>query len=171
MRAVCVFTLIVLLAYPEVAWVQVPASFGPSERAGIEQMFDAYLAAFRNEDYAKLQQVIQAPFVRFGASNTQPEAGAVDWIVLQTLDDAISFFRGGREALKTQGVERFAWAQTRITPLSVDRALVNKTYRRYRRDGTLVTEAASVYVVCKSSGSWKICGIMNQDPREFGKVY
>lgn len=61
--------------------------------------------------------------------------------------------------------------QTQISPLSADRAIVNKTYRRRRKDGTLVTEAASFYVVTRSSGSWKICGILNQNPREFGKIF
>jgi DNA-binding transcriptional regulator YhcF (GntR family) len=73
--------------------------------------------------------------------------------------------------LKAQGVERFEWGQTRISALSVDRAIVNKTYRRLRKDGTLVMEAASFYVVTRSSGAWKICGILNQNPREFGKTF
>ena len=87
------------------------------------------------------------------------------------MDEAINFYRAAQDALATQGVERFEWGQTRITALSVDRALVIKTYRRYRKDGTLLQQATSVYVLSKSSGSWKICGILNQDLREFGKVY
>ena len=109
--------------------------------------------------------------VRF-TSNTFADTGSADWVVLPTMDDAINFFRSGREALKAQGVDvRPDWGRTRVTALSVDRALVSRTYRRRRKDGSLVTEAASIYVVSRSSGSWKICGIMNQDLREFGKVH
>jgi hypothetical protein len=171
MRAIYVTTLIVGLAYSDVASLQGPALFGPPEKAAIERLFDGYSNAFSKEDYAQLGTFIQAPFVRFGPSNTRAETGPADWVVLSTMDDAISFFRAAQDALTAQGVERFEWGQTRITALSVDRALVDRTYRRYRKDGTLVMEAASVYVVSKSSGSWRICGILNQDPREFGKVY
>jgi hypothetical protein len=87
------------------------------------------------------------------------------------MDEAINFYRAAQDALATQDVERFEWGQTRITALSVDRALVIKTYRRYRKDGTLLQQATSVYVLSKTSGSWKICAILNQDLREFGKVY
>jgi hypothetical protein len=171
MRTVYLSMLIVGLAYPEVASVQGTASFGSPQRAAIEKLFEGYTAAFSNEDLVKLQEYIQAPFVRFGPSNTRTETGPADWVFLRTMDDAIGFFRAAQDALKAQGVERFEWGQTRMTALSVDRALVNRTYRRYRKDGTLALEAASFYVVSKSSGSWKICGILNQDPREFGKVY
>ncbi len=171
MRAVYVSVLVAGLAYPLAASAQNPAPFGAPERAAVEQLFDRYSVAFSNEDYAMLREYLQAPFVRFGPSNTRAETGPADWVVSRTLDDAIDFYRAAQEALKAQGVARFEWGETRISALSVDRALVNKTYRRYRKDGTLVMEAASVYVVSKSSGSWKICGILNQDPREFGKVY
>lgn len=171
MRAVCVSMIIAGLACPQMAAAQGADSFGQSERAAIEQLFDGYTAAFSNQDYAKLREHLQAPFLRFGPSNTRAETGPADWVVSQTMDDAISFFRAAQDALKAQGVERFEWGQTRVSALSVERALVNKTYRRYRTDGTLVMEAASFYVVSKSSGSWKICGILNQEPREFGKVY
>jgi hypothetical protein len=145
--------LIAGLATSEVASGQSASSFGPSETAAVQQLFDGYTVAFRNEDYAKLREYLQAPFVRFGPSNTRAETDAVDWVVLRTMDDTIGFFRTAQAALKAQGVERFEWGQTRTTALSPDRALVNKTYRRYRKDGTLVMEAASIYVVTKSSGS------------------
>ena len=171
MRAAYICVLMAALVDPSVVSSQGTSSFGPSEAAAIQQLFDGYTVAFRAEDYARLREYIQAPFVRFGPSNTRAETEPGDWVVLRTLDDAIGFFRTAQEALKAQGVERFEWGAMRTTALSPDRALVNKTYRRYRKDGTLVMEAASIYVVTKSSGSWKICGILNQDPREFGKLH
>jgi hypothetical protein len=58
-----------------------------------------------------------------------------------------------------------------MTVLAADRALVNKTFRRYRKDGTLLAEMAVIYVVSKSSGTWKLCGLFNQDWEHFGKTY
>lgn len=171
MRTVHIFMLIVGIAYPGMASAQGTASFGLREQRAIEQLFAGYGEAYANENYVKLREYVQAPFVRFGPSNTFAETGSADWVVLPTMDDVLGFFRAGRDAVKAQGVQRFEQGQTRITALSVERALVNRSYRRYRKDGTLVTEAASFYVVSKSSGSWKICGIINQDLREFGRVH
>ena len=171
MRAVCVSVIVVGVTYAELASGQSRVSFGTLDKTAIERLFDGYSVAFSNQDYVKLRDYVQAPFIRFGPSNTRAEAGLGDWAVLQTMDDTIGFFRTAQDALKAQGVERFEWGQTRISALSVDRALVNKSYRRFRNDGTLVMDAASFYVVSRSSGSWKICGILNQDPREFGKTY
>jgi hypothetical protein len=159
------------LVHPGIVSAQGIASFGPRDKVAIEQLFDDYGKAFAKEDYATLREYIQAPFVRLGPSNTFNETSSGDWVVLRTIDDALSFYRAAREALKAQGVDvRSEWRQTRVTALSAERALVNRTYRRYRKGGSPF-DAASVYVVTKSSGSWKICGLMNQDLRQFGRVY
>jgi hypothetical protein len=47
MDAVYVSLLIAALAYPEVAAAQGTASFGPSERAAIQQLFDGYDGVFQ----------------------------------------------------------------------------------------------------------------------------
>ena len=91
--------------------------------------------------------------------------------VLETLDDVMKFYREQRDALDAQNYARSQFVQSRITPLAGDRALVDRTYRRYRKDGTVLLEAAAVYVVCKSSGAWKVCGLFPHDLEGFGKVY
>ena len=171
MRALYLSVLIASLVCSALALPQGKASFDETQRGAIEQLFDRYSAAFSSKDYVKLREYLQSPFVRFGPSNTRVETSPADWTILPSMDEVISFYRAAQDALTTQGVEQFKWGQTRIIALSADRALVNKTYRRYRKDGTLLQEAASFYVVSKSSGSWKICGILNQDLREFGKLY
>ena len=58
-----------------------------------------------------------------------------------------------------------------MTILTADRALVNRTFRRNRKDRTIVLEAGAVYALSKSSGTWKICGLFAQDFENVGKVY
>jgi NTF2-like protein (DUF6841) len=157
---VAVAAIALLLPLQVIAQKGGRSSFDAPDKAAIEQLFERYSAAFSSKDYVKLREYLQVPFVRFGPSNTRVETAPADWAILPTMDEAINFYRAAQDALATQGVERFEWGQTRITALSVDRALVNKTYRRYRKDGTLLQEAASFYLVSKSSGSWKICGIL-----------
>jgi hypothetical protein len=81
MRAIYLSALIAGLAYPDVVFVQGPSSFGQAERAAIEQLLDGYGQAFSDEDYTKLREYIQAPFVRFGPSNTLSEPERVERVL------------------------------------------------------------------------------------------
>jgi len=117
--------------------------------------------AYSAKDYDRLREQLQAPFVRFPAG----------WEVLNTLDDVIKFYRQQRDALDEQNYARSQFVQSRLTPLAADRVLVDRTYRRYRKDGTVLLEAAAVYVVCKSAGAWKVCGLFPRDLNDFGNVY
>ena len=136
-------------------------------------MLDEYGQAFVAKDYSKLQATLQAPFVRLGSSITVNETGPGDWVVMRTLDDVMGFFRASRDALDKQDflAARSKFLDSRITALSADRALVNRTFRRNRKDATVLLEAGAIYVVSKSSGTWKICGLFSQDFENFGKVF
>jgi hypothetical protein len=48
---------------------------------------------------------------------------------------------------------------------------VNKTARRFKKDGTVLEEKAFIYLVSKTSESWKIYGQFNQDVPYFGSVF
>ena len=78
-----------------------------------------------------------------------------------------------RDALDKQDflASRSQFLDSRLTVLTADRALVNRTFRRNRKDGTILLEAGAIYAVSKSSGTWKICGLLAQDIENFGKVY
>jgi hypothetical protein len=94
-------------------------------------------------------------------------------MVLQTLSDVMNWFRGNRDALDKQDflAARSQFLESRLTVLTADRVLVNRTFRRNRTDGTILLEASAIYAVSKSSGTWKICGLFAQDFENFGKVY
>jgi len=153
-----------LLSCPALAPGQNTASFGESDKAAIEQLLDRYVRAYSAKDYAALRECIQALFI------TLPPDTAM-WHVMGTVDEAMTFYRNQRDALDKDNYDHSQFVQTRITALGPDRALVDRTYRRYRKDGTLLLEAAAIYVMSKSSGSWKLCGALPQDLKEFGKVY
>jgi hypothetical protein len=80
-------------------------------------------------------------------------------------------YRDQFEMLDKQNYDRSEIFGTHITPLMADCALINKAYRRYKKDGSLLEEQAVVYVVSKSSGAWKLRGIMRQELKYFGKTY
>jgi hypothetical protein len=83
-----------------------------------------------------------------------------------------NWFRSNRDALDKQDfLARSQFLDSRLTVLTADRALVNRTFRRNKRDGSLLLEAGAVYAVSKSSGTWKICGLFAQEFENFGKVY
>jgi len=161
MRHAHIVVVLALLLWPRTSQAQQSPRFGMSDKEAIEQLFDRYNQAFSMKDYPKLREQLQAPFVRFPAG---VEA-------LPTLEDAMNFYRTLRDSLDQQNYARSQMIESRITALSVDRALVNAIYRRYRKDGTVLLEASAVYFVSKSSGAWKVCGVFAQDLEAFGKVY
>jgi uncharacterized NTF2-like protein DUF6841 len=138
-----------------------PADFEVSDKLAIDRLLDRYIHAFPTKDYGALKECFQTPWVGF--------RGPVN--VLQTLDDVINTYRNELNALDESNYDHSQFTGSRIIGLSADRALVNRKYRRYRKDGTVLLETAGIYVVSKSSGKWKICGFMAQDLKEFGKVY
>lgn len=164
MRRVRILLVATLLSCPVLALGQKAATFGKADKAAIEQLLDRYVRAYSAEDYAALRECIQVPFMRL------PNSTAI-WDVLETMDEAMKYYRDQRNALDKENYDHSQFVQTRITALGTDRALVDQTYRRYRKDGTLLLEAAAVYVVSKSSGAWKLCGTLAQDLNEFGKLY
>jgi hypothetical protein len=173
MRIAVVIVVAANLLYPNLLPAQQRARFAPSDKAAIDRLLDEYGQAFVTKDYAKLQRMLQAPFVRFGPSVTVPETAQGDWVVLHTLDDVMNWFRTNRDALDKQDflAARSQFLDSRMTVLTADRALVNRTFRRNRKDGTILLEAGAVYALSKSSGTWKICGLFAQEFENFGKVY
>jgi NTF2-like protein (DUF6841) len=161
MRYACIFIVIVGLLCSGTSLAQQPTRFAQSDKIAIEQLLDRYVQAYSGKDYAKLREQLQAPFVRFPAG----------WEVLNTLDDVMNCYKLQRDGWDQQNYARSQFVQSRITALAADRALVDRTYRRYRKDGTVLLEAAAVYVVSKSSGAWKVCGLFPRELADFGKVY
>ena len=161
MRPVRVAVVVAFLLCPTTLPAQQSAQFGVSDSAAIKQLFDRYNRAFSKKDYRQLRDELQAPFLRFAAGVES----------LPTLDDVIEFYETLRGPLDQQGYERSELVDSRITALGTDRAIVSGLYRRYREDGTVLVEASAVYLVSKSSGKWKICGVSPQDRDLFGKVY
>lgn len=137
------------------------ADFGASDKIAIDQLLDRYVHAYSMKDFAVLKECFQTPWVQF--------PGPVN--VLQTLDDVVNNYRNQLNALDESNYDHSQFLESRIIALSADRALVNKTYRRYRKDGTVLLETAGIYIVSKSSGRWKITGFMPQDLKEFSKTY
>ena len=153
-----------LLFCPDPALGQKVASFGKSDQAAIEQLLDRYSRAYSTKDYAALRECIQVPFIRF-------PAGTAIWDVQGTMDEAMTYYKNQREALEKDNYDHSQFVRTQITALGSNRALVDQIYRRYRKDGTVLLEASAIYVVSKSSGTWKLCGILAQDLEEYGKEH
>jgi hypothetical protein len=136
--------------------------FGESDKIAIEKMYDHYLLAFIKKDYAALRESFQAPFVVLDGGDMQ---------ALTSIDAVMAFYRKQLVALEQRKYDHAEITNTRITPLTPDSALINKSIRRYKKDGSVLEEGAAIYPACKSSGAWKLCGMMRQESQYFGKVY
>jgi len=153
-----------LLSCPGPALAQKIASFGESDKSAIAQLFDRYARAYSTKDYAALRECLQAPFLRLPADTGM-------WDVQGTIDEAMTYYESHREALDKDNYDHSEYMRTEIRALGANRALVDQIYRRYRKDGTVLLEASAIYVVSKSSGTWKLCGILAQDLEEYKKAH
>jgi hypothetical protein len=174
MRVFVHLVLIYGLLSSSAALGQEPPRFGQADVAAIDQLFDRYYQAFASKDYAKLRDYLRAPFILDTAGDRGPAQRLAPFVGLGTvltLEGVIDSYQVLRDSLDAQAYERSQTVQRRITALSHDRALVNSVYQRYRKDGTVLVEAAAVYVVTKSAGAWKVSGILAQEVGEFGNVY
>ncbi len=137
-------------------------AFGESDKTAIEKMYDRYLVAFIKKDYAGLRESVQAPFVVWDGGDMQAFA---------SVDAVMGFYRKQLVALEQRNYSHAEITNTRITPLTPDSALINKSIRRFKKDGSVLEEGAAIYPACKSSGAWKLCGMIRQESQYFGKVY
>ena len=139
--------------------------FGQADASAINEMFDRYSLAVQKRDISALLGYLGTPFIQFNQSaQSEPKP-------IETMEALIQGFRNARDQLDARGYDHSKYVSTRITVLAADRALVNKTARRFKKDGTVLEEKAFIYLVSKTSGSWKIYGQFNQDVPYFGSVF
>lgn len=136
--------------------------FGDSDKAAIEKMYSRYVAAFIKKDYAVLRECVHAPFIVWSGGEMQP---------LGSVDAVIENYRKQHVALDARSYGRADVTGMRITALSADSALINASFRRYKKDGSFLEDGAAIYPVCKVAGAWKLCGLMRQDPKLFGRDF
>ncbi len=142
---------------------QKAAGFEESDKTAIGKLFDRYSHAYSTKDYTAIRECLQVPFIRLSADKAM-------WDVQTTMDEVMTYYKAHREALDKDNYDHSQYMRTEVTALGANRALLDQIYRRYRKDGTILREAAAVYVVSKSSGEWRICGILDQDLEQYGKV-
>lgn len=127
-----------------------PAPFGPADRTQIETVVHAYFAAFTAKDWAGMARVFQAPFVSIGVEN----------VTVPTVDDVVARYRGIREPLDQQDYSQSLAAEIRVTETVTNRAIADVHWKRLKKDKTLLVEFSEFLLMSKTSGSWKIAGVM-----------
>jgi len=139
------------------------ARFGQADASAINEMLERYSLAFQKKDYSAVPDYLGTPFITtLFPSGQKP---------IETMEALIQNFRNHRDSLDARGYDHSKYDSKRITALAADRALVNTTGRRFKKDGTVLEEKAFVYFVSKTSGSWKIYGTFSQDVPYFGSVF
>lgn len=130
-----------------------------AEKQAIETMFVSYNRALVEKDYLALREHLELPFIVIDDTTR----------VVSDLDGVIEGFRRRREAMDPQGYSASTPGPALFLPLTESRVLMNRAIRHYKKDGTLLEEQANVYIVSRSSGRWRILGVMRQDPSQVGK--
>lgn len=150
-----------LVALPTLLPVQHASSDQAQYTADITALINNYAKAFSTKDYDSIREEVQAPFINFN--------GAI--ITTPTVDDVVANYRRGRDSMDKTDYGSSEPEEIRITPLTDKTALVDIHWQVFKKDGSPLHEGGEILMVSKSTGSWKLCGAMHQEPSEFGKTY
>lgn len=133
-------------------------AFVAADRAAIESVIHRYFDAFTRKDYGSFGDYYQAPFLAFGR----------DAVVVPTLEEVVQRYRGIRDPLDQADYSASKAVEIRITPVTVMRALANLRWQRLRKDGSVLDEGSEFMIMSKTTGTWKIAGVMGQQLALFG---
>ena len=97
-----------------------------------------------------MARVFQAPFVSIGVEN----------VTVPTVDDVVTRYRGIREPLDQQDYSQSLAAEIRVTATIANRAIADVHWKRLKKDKTLLVEFSEFLFMSKTSGAWKIAGVM-----------
>ena len=154
--AVAVATLVGLSAQT----IAQQKALSDADREAIEAMFVSYNRALIEKNYTALREHLESPFIVIDDTSR----------VVSDMDTVIEGFRRRREGMDPQGYSTSTPGPALFLPLTESRVLMNRAIRHYKKDGTLLEEQANVYIVSRSSGRWRILGVMPQDPSQVGKL-
>ena len=114
----------------------------------VMQVLDDFMSAFNGRDAAAEERTYQFPHYRLasGAMRVLNSPG------------------GETQALMNSTYKRFAesgwdhsgWSRRKIIHLSADKAHVDTRFVRYRKDGSVIAEFDSLYILTKENDRWGI---------------
>jgi len=146
---------------PSQSSVQVGTELQYSDRLEIEKTFSKYNQALIEKNYEEVALYLQVPFV---VIDNTPR-------IITDLSTVVTGLRTNRESLDQRGYGTSVPEEARISILSPDRVLVNRVIRHYKKDGSPLEVRANFYLMSRVSGTWKISGVLQQDPVYAGKSY
>jgi hypothetical protein len=133
--------------------------FTATDRSEIPAVIHRYFAAFTAKDYASFGEYFQAPFVGYGR-----EPG-----IVPTFDEVLKRYQSIRDPLDQADYSSSKAVEIRLVPMTPFLALANVHWQRYKKDGTLLNEGSEFMVMNKSTGAWKIAGVLPQQFQLYGK--
>jgi len=121
-------------------------------------VFERYNQALVDKDYSQLRtHLLHAPFV---IVDDTPR-------VIATVDAVVAGLQKTRESLDAAGYATTRVSVPRTSVLSRDRLLLNCRLLHLNREGAVIAERANFYLMVRVAGTWKVGGIISEDPERF----
>jgi hypothetical protein len=149
-----------LWSAPFVSAMEAPMPvFSDADRSAIPAVIHNYFAAFTAKDYGSFDKHFQAPFLGYGR---EP-------VIVATFDEVLKRYQGIRDPLDAADYSASKATEIRLIPMTPFLAQANVHWQRFKKDGTLLNEGSEFMLMSKSTGTWKIAGVLPQQFLLYGK--
>jgi len=122
-----------------------------AEIAAAQERLDAFMVAFNARDIPAYEATFNFPHVRF-------HSGQVT-IINPGFHKPEMFSRGALTEW-----DHSAWARREVIHAGADKVHIDTRFTRYRKDGSVLSEFDSIYIVTKQDGRWGIQGRSSYAP-------
>jgi hypothetical protein len=122
-----------------------------AEIAAAQDRLDAFMLAFNARDIPAFEASFNFPHIRFASGTVT---------VINPGYHKPEMFTTGSLA----EWDRSAWARREVIHAGRDKVHINTRFARYRKDGSVLNEFDSIYIVTRQNGRWGIQGRSSYAP-------
>ena len=114
----------------------------------VMSVLDAFIDAFKHQDAVAEERTYHFPHYRLanGVMSAWNAPGA----------ETEAWMNGTYRTLRESGWDHSSWTRRQVVQASDSKAHIATEFARYRKDGSVIVQQQSLYIVTKENGRWGI---------------